>query len=98
MLRVLLIIFILANPSIVLAKGANEGKTVVLSVPTMSCPVCPITVKKALKKVSGVKKVTISLDDKQAVVEYDDTITTPAELSKATTNSGFPSTIAESDS
>ncbi|MGC9159545.1 MAG: cation transporter, partial [Terracidiphilus sp.] len=34
-------------------------RTVTLSVPGMTCPVCPITVRKALREVPGVEKVDV---------------------------------------
>ena len=43
------------------AAAWSAPKTVTLSVPTMDCPVCPITVKKALVKVSGVSQATDTL-------------------------------------
>ena len=64
-----------------------------LSVPGMTCAACPITVKKALSKVSGVEKTQILLDQWQAVVTYDDTKTSPAGLTQATTGAGYPSSI-----
>ena len=68
-------------------------RTVILDVPSMTCSLCPITVKKALEKVPGVIKVEATYEPKQAVVTYDDTKTNPEELTKATGNAGFPSTI-----
>lgn len=62
-----------------------------LKVPGMTCPTCPITVKKALSKVDGVSKVEVQYDKKQAVVTFDDTKTDANALIKATTNAGFPS-------
>ena len=38
------------------------SKTVTLSVPTMYCSVCPITVKKALTKVTGVSQANATFD------------------------------------
>jgi periplasmic mercuric ion binding protein len=66
-------------------------KTVTLNVPGMTCPTCPITVKKALNKVPGVSKVEISLEKKQAAVTFDDTKTDTKALVKATTDAGYPS-------
>lgn len=66
-------------------------KTVTLSIPSMTCPVCPITVKKALKAVSGVSRVDVSFDKKDAVVTYDDEKTNVAALTKATADAGYPS-------
>lgn len=67
-------------------------RTATLSVPGMTCAACPITVTKALSKVPGVEKTQILLDQRQAVVTYDDTKTSLAGLTKATTDAGYPST------
>ncbi len=66
-------------------------KTVTLDVPGMTCPTCPITIKKALNKVQGVSKVDVSYEKKQAVVTFDDTKTDTKALVQATTNAGYPS-------
>ena len=70
-----------------------ESKTVTLSVPSMDCEVCPITVKKALQKVAGVEKVSASLEAKQAVVTFDDSKASVDKLREATAKAGYPSTI-----
>lgn len=70
--------------------------TVTLSVPTMDCPVCPITVKKALTKVPGVSQVQVSFDERLATVTFEDSKTTIDALVKATSNAGYPSTLAGS--
>jgi len=68
-------------------------KTIVLDVEHMTCPVCPITVKKSLERVDGVKDVTISFADKTASVTFDDAIANDEQLTKATTNAGYPSKV-----
>ena len=67
-------------------------KSVVLTVPGMTCPTCPVTLKKALLKEQGVSGVKVLYEKKQLVVAYDDTKTTPSDLTKATAAVGFPST------
>ncbi len=67
-------------------------KTVTLAVPSMTCAMCPITVKKALNAVPGVSKVDVSFVKKDAVVTFDDAKTSVAALTKATANAGYPST------
>lgn len=69
-------------------------RTVTLSIPSMDCPVCPITIKKALNSVHGVSKVDVSYAKKNAVVTFDDAKTTVSVLTKATGDAGFPSTLA----
>ena len=66
-------------------------RTATLDVPGMTCSTCPITVKKALNKVSGVSKVDVSFEKKQAIVTYDDAKTNVGTLVKATTDAGYPS-------
>ncbi len=54
-------------------------------------PNLPITVKKALEKVSGVSKVEVRYEKKQVLVTFDDAKTNTEALVKATTNAGYPS-------
>ena len=73
------------------ASAWATSKTVTLKVPGMTCPACPITVKKALNKVDGVSKVEVRYEQKEAVVTFDDKKTDTKALIKATTDAGFPS-------
>ncbi len=68
-------------------------KTVTLGVPGMTCGACPITVKKALTDVKGVIRAEVDYDKRQAAVTYDDTLSSPDQLMRATANAGYPSTI-----
>ena len=75
--------------------GVNAApKTVTLSIPGMDCPVCPITVKKALSQVSGVSQTTVNFERRQAVVTFDDSKTNVGALTESTKNAGYPSTLA----
>jgi mercuric ion binding protein len=66
-------------------------KTVKLGVQNMYCAACPHTVKSSLQAVSGVKAVSVSYEDKTAVVTFDDAKTDVQALTTATTNAGYPS-------
>ena len=68
-------------------------KTVTLAVPGMTCAACPITVKTALSRVSGVERTDVSFEQREAVVTYDDTKTTVVALTRATAGAGYPSTV-----
>jgi len=78
-----------------IAPAWSATRTVTLSVPGMNCTACPITVKKALVKVAGVAKVDVSLDLREAVVTFDDTKAGVGQLTRATTEAGYPSTAKE---
>jgi len=67
-----------------------ESKTVVLSVPDMYSPACPVVARKALEKVPGVANVKASLERKEAVVTFDDAKTSVEKLVETTKNAGFP--------
>lgn len=68
-------------------------QTVTLNVKNMTCAMCPITVKKSLQKVEGVNEVAVSFDQKTATVTYNDEKTSTNQLTAATTNTGYPSTL-----
>lgn len=72
---------------------AAAPKTATLDVRNMTCPVCPITIRKALEKVSGVMDAKVDYKHKTATVEYDPTEVDLSALIRATTNAGFPSTL-----
>jgi mercuric ion binding protein len=69
------------------------AKNVTLSVPSMNCSACPLTVKTALQRVDGVQKVAVTYEPKEAVVTFDDAKTTIDKLREATANAGFPSLL-----
>jgi periplasmic mercuric ion binding protein len=73
------------------ASAWTTSKTVTLNVPGMTCPPCPVTVKKALNRIDGVSKIEVRYEKKLASVTFDDAKTNTQALIKATTDAGFPS-------
>jgi len=73
--------------------GLAAPRTVTLDVQNMTCPVCPLTVKKALERVSGVQQVAVDYAGKTATVQFDDDTATAEKLTEATKAAGYPSTI-----
>lgn len=71
-----------------------ELKSVTLAVPGMDCPVCPITVRKALEKIEGVQGINVDYEARTATVDYDDTKVELSALTQATGDAGFPSTVS----
>ena len=72
---------------------AGAPQAVVLDVKNMTCGLCPITVEASLKRVRGVAEAKANLDTKTATVIFDPDRTTPAALTKATTDAGYPSMV-----
>lgn len=92
MRRLYTAIAVLAGMAIA-APAWADAKTVTLSVPGMNCAVCPLTIKTALGKVSGVSKVEASYEKKIAVVTFDSAKTNIEALTKATADAGYPSSV-----
>ena len=76
-------------------KGFAGEKTVTLAVENMFCVSCPYIVKQSLTRVKGVQKVKVSFAERKAVVTFDDSQTTIAALTTATTQNGFPSKLVQ---
>ncbi len=58
----------------------------------MTCASCPITVRKAMSHVPGVRDVKVDFKTKTAQVSYDPALTTPAQIAAAPTKVGYPTT------
>jgi len=84
---------LLALTALPLAASAMASQTVTLDVQNMTCAVCPITVKKSLQSVSGVSDASIDFAKKTARVTYDPDKAKSDDLTAATTNAGYPSTV-----
>ena len=70
-------------------------RQVTLSVPTMDCDTCPVTIRVALMKVPGVTRAVVSYARRNAKVTFDDARTDVAALTKATEAAGYPSFAAD---
>lgn len=77
------------------AANAAEPATVTLDVPGMTCPLCPLTVRKALEQLPGVSSVSVDYEGRTALVIYDPDRVRPGALTEAITNAGYPSTVRE---
>ncbi|MDA8430069.1 MAG: heavy metal-associated domain-containing protein [Geobacteraceae bacterium] len=60
------------------AGYALAAQQVVMDIKGMTCELCSLALKKSLEKVTGVKSVKVSFDDKKARLTVDDTVTDKA--------------------
>lgn len=77
---------------------AGELKTITLSVDKMTCNMCPITVKKALRKVDGVSEVSAKYEGDGvgwAKVTYNPSKVSVEGLTFATGQAGYPSRLKQ---
>ena len=71
----------------------SAERTVSMSVEKMTCALCPVTVRIAMERVDGVQNVEVDYDAKTAIVTFDDTKTTVADVAQASTDVGYPATL-----
>lgn len=72
------------------AQAATIEQRAVFAIKNMSCALCPVTVKKAMEAVAGVKSVAVDFDAKTATVVFDSSQATIAAIAAASTNAGYP--------
>jgi mercuric ion binding protein len=68
-------------------------RSVTLDVENMTCPSCPLIVRQALARVTGVQRVEVSYRTRTATVTFDDALTNIAALITATAQAGYPSRL-----
>lgn len=90
-MKLLALFFFVLLAALPVSAAAGATQTVTLDVKNMVCPLCPITVKKALMKVPGVESATVDFDSKTAVVSFNPDKANVDALTKATASAGFPS-------
>ncbi|MCI0653782.1 MAG: cation transporter [Methylococcaceae bacterium] len=98
-LKGLAMVWLFSSQLVVLSAGEAPAasvkalNTVTLDVRNMDCPMCEITIRKALEKVDGVKEAKVDYDTKTARVTFDPAATNIDALIRATADSGYPSTL-----
>jgi len=73
-----------------LSAATSDETTVKFSVEKMTCATCPISVRKAMERVDGVKDVEVDFETKIATVVFDTSVTTASDIGNASTDVGFP--------
>ena len=84
----ILLMALFINGSVI---AVEKLKLVSLSVPTMNCAMCPITVSKSLMNVNGVQTADASLDKGIVKISFNDQVADIDALLAATKNAGYPS-------
>lgn len=83
-----------AAPNIVSPAQAGSKAalrdTRTFKIDNMTCPLCPVTVREAMRKVNGVKSVKINFEARTATVVFDPSMTTSDTIASASANAGYP--------
>ena len=70
-------------------------QTMSFTIENMTCALCPVTVKTAMERVSGVRSVRVDFDATTATVVFDPSVATPAAIAAASANAGYPAAIQQ---
>lgn len=72
------------------AGATTESQSATFAIENMTCALCPVTVRKAMESVAGVKSVSVDFEHKTATVVFDPAVTDRAAIAAASTNAGYP--------
>ncbi|MFQ5787967.1 MAG: heavy-metal-associated domain-containing protein [Thermodesulfobacteriota bacterium] len=85
---VIAIALIGCEASISSSEEITNTQEITLKVDGMTCKMCPITIKTAIKKLDGVENADVSYNDKEAKVLYQQDKVTVDEIITAIENAG----------
>jgi mercuric ion binding protein len=85
------------NTSTQSSEESTNTQKVTLKVDGMTCKMCPLTIKTALKKLDGVVDAEVSYKDKEAKVVYKEGEVTVDEIVKAIESAGNYKVILRND-
>ena len=72
---------------------AQGSKSVTLYANKINCEACAALITKALRNVSGVSKVSIDVEKKEVLVQFDPAKASVEDLTTATAKRGYPSAV-----
>lgn len=85
-----------AIPSVSAQTAATRvvtAQSTTFLVENMTCALCPVTVKKAMEKVTGVKSVRIDFAARTATVVFDPAVTSVDAITAASAHAGYPAAV-----
>lgn len=77
----------------VAAQDVAAEQTVTFAVDKMTCALCPVTVKRAMEGVEGVRAVEIDFEVRTATVIFDTAATNADAIATASANAGYPARV-----
>jgi len=73
--------------------ASQESKSATLYANKIYCEACAAIITKALRNVPGVSKVSVDVERKEVVVQFDPAKASVEDLTLATLKRGFPSSV-----
>ena len=93
------ILLVLLSLSISIITYALSGgdKTETIKISTMVCDLCVDRLNKAIGSIDGVKSVNVDLKNKQAVVTFDESLTSLGKIEDVITATGYEANNKNAD-
>ncbi|KAF2435928.1 heavy metal translocatin [Tothia fuscella] len=76
-------------------NGATSTRTLRVSIDGMTCAACGQTIKNALLKIDGVRRVSVSLPLARATVVFDSDLLPPSRLEDAVRDAGYGAKVGD---
>jgi periplasmic mercuric ion binding protein len=76
------------------SSQAPAEHTAVFTVENMTCASCPITVRRAMERVEGVRSVEVNYAARTATVHFDPSRANVTQIAAASTDVGYPARLA----
>lgn len=73
--------------------AAQESKVATLYASKIYCDACAAVITKALRNVPGVGKISVDVEKKEVLVQFDPSKASVDDLTAATAKKGFPSSV-----
>lgn len=80
---------------VAIAETQQAEQTAEFAIENMTCATCPISVRKAMLRVEGVKSVDIDYKTKIASVTFDPNLTDATAIAAASTDVGYPAILQD---
>ncbi len=93
MKKLFLIFFVSTSVQPVLA----DTQKACFNVEGMTCAACTLTTKAAIKKLDGIESIKVSLEEKKAEVQFNDTKTNSNAIKKKIDSIGYKATQFQCD-
>lgn len=74
----------------------NPINDTLISIDGMTCQSCVRNITENISKKSGIVKILVSLEDKSATVQYDNSLTNPVQIAEMIEDMGFDASVAAS--
>jgi mercuric ion binding protein len=97
-ITIMLFVFLSLSISLITYAVTRDGdKTETIKISTMVCDLCVDRLNKAIGSIEGVRSVNVDLKNKQAVVTFDESLTSLGKIEDMITATGYEANNKKAD-